>query len=137
MKMQVHFWETIQVDLDSHLASSSSSSQFSASLMDCAALDELFPLAQGEAVQALHHYLLLQGSSGLLEVKVPRQSEESVEMAAAETAHAPPLEDEMDCFCRLPAGPPRLVVRRQRWIYCTVWRDTWRCRWHGMMNRSF
>ena len=35
----------------------------------------LFPLAQGEAVQALHHYLLL------LEVKVPQQSEESVEMA--------------------------------------------------------
>ena len=72
--------------------------------MDCPALDELFPLAQGEAVEALHPFLLLQGSSGSLEVKVPRQSEESVEMAAAETAkrHPPsslsPLEDETDCF---------------------------------------
>ena len=55
-------------------------------LVDCSALGELLPLAQGEAVPALHHYLLLQGTSGLLEVKVPRQSEESVEMAAAETA---------------------------------------------------
>ena len=62
----------LQVCLDSHLvsSSSSSSSQFSASLVHCSALGE--PLAQGEAVQALHHYLVLQGSSGLLEVKVPR-----------------------------------------------------------------
>ena len=83
------------MNLDSHLvSSSSSSSQFSASLMDCPALDKLFPLAQGEAVQALHPYLLLPGSSGSLEVKVPRESEQSVEMAAAETAkkHHPPVD---------------------------------------------
>ena len=60
------------MNLDSGLVSSSS--QFSAALMDCPALDELFPLAQGEAVQAIDHHLLLQGLSGLLEVKVPRQT---------------------------------------------------------------
>ena len=84
MKLQDRFWEMIQVNLDSHLACSSS--QFSASLVDCSAMSELFPLAQGEAVQALHHYLVLQDLSGLLEAEVPRQSEESVEMAAAEMA---------------------------------------------------
>ena len=46
------------MNLDSHLVSSSS--QFSASLMDCPALDQLFPLAQGEAVRALHRYLRLE-----------------------------------------------------------------------------
>ena len=46
--------------------------------------DGLFPLAQGEVVQALHSYFLLQGSSGSLEVKVPRQSEESLAMPAVD-----------------------------------------------------
>ena len=50
MKLQVRFWEMMQVNLDSHLVSSSS--QFPASLMDCSALGGLLPLAQGEAVQA-------------------------------------------------------------------------------------
>ena len=89
MKMQVHFWENAQVTHHCHLASSSSS-QFSASWMDC----QLFLLAQVSAVQDLHHGLLLRDSSKLQAAKVPRQSEELVEMIATVTAkrHHPPVD---------------------------------------------
>ena len=107
MKMQVHFWENAQVTHHCHLASSSSS-QVSASWMDC----QLFLLAQVLAIQDLHHGLLLRDSLEFQVVKVPRQSEELVEMIAtvAKRHHPPsrlsPLEDEMDCFCRLIAESP-------------------------------
>ena len=108
--MQVHFWGSAQVTDHCHLASSSS--QFSASWMDCPARVQLFLLAQVLAVQDLHHGLLLRDSLELQAAKVPQQSEELVEMIAAVTAkrHPPsrlsPLEDEMDCFCRLSAESP-------------------------------
>ena len=56
MKMQDYVWENAQVTHHCHLASSSSSSQSSASLMDC----RLFLLAQVLAVQDLHLVLLLR-----------------------------------------------------------------------------
>ena len=56
MKMQDYVWENAQVTHHCHLASSSSSSQSSASLMDC----RLFLLAQVLAVQDLHLGLLLR-----------------------------------------------------------------------------
>ena len=76
MKMQVHFWENAQVTHHCHLASSSS--QSSASWMDCQVL----------AVQDLHRDLLESQV-----VKVPRQSEELAEMIATVTAkrHRPPV----------------------------------------------
>ena len=68
MKLPVHSWEMTQANLrrlDSHLASSSSFLS-SASWMNCSAHDvQLFLLAQGWAVQALHHRFLLRGSSEL------------------------------------------------------------------------
>ena len=90
MKMQVHFWENAQVTHHCHLASSSSSSQFSASWMDC----QLFLLAQLSAVQDLHHGLLLRDSLDSQVAKVPRQSEELVGMIATVTAkrHHPPVD---------------------------------------------
>ena len=68
----------------------SSSSQFSASWMDC----QLFLLAQVFAVQDLHHGLLLRDSLESQVVKVPRQSEELAEMIATVTAkkHHPPVD---------------------------------------------
>ena len=53
-----------------------------------------FRLAQDGAVQALHHCLLLRDASELQVVKVPRQSEESAERVATETAkrHHPPVD---------------------------------------------
>ena len=89
MKMQVHFWENAQVTHHCHLASSSSS-QSSASWMDC----QLFLLAQVLAVQDLHHGLLLRDLSESQVVKVPRQSEELAEMTATVTAkrHHPPVD---------------------------------------------
>ena len=86
--MQVHFWENAQVTHHCHLASSSS--QFSASWMDC----QLFLLAQVSAVQDLHHGLLLRGSLESQVARVPRQSEELVEMIATVTAkrHYPPVD---------------------------------------------
>ena len=75
MKMQVHFWENAQVTHHCHLASSSSSSsQFSASWMDCPARVQLFLLAKVLAVQDL----LLRDLSKLQVAKVPRQSDELV-----------------------------------------------------------
>ena len=93
MKMQVHFWENAQVTHHCHLASSSSS-QFSASWMDCPARVQLFRLAQVLAVQDLHHGLLLRDSLELQVAKVPRQSEELVEKIATVTAkrHHPPVD---------------------------------------------
>ena len=54
MKMQDHVWENAQVTHHCHLASSSS--QSSASLMDC----RLFIIAQVLAVQDLHLVLVLR-----------------------------------------------------------------------------
>ena len=100
----------------------------------CSVMGELFPLAQGEAVQAVHHYLLLQGSSGLLEVKVPRQLEELWPRRQRERG-----------------TPARFVVRRHgmigsifllrlmwrilRWIQHVLVRLSWRSWiWHGMVR---
>ena len=88
MKMQVHFWENAQVTHHCHLASSSSS-QFSASWMGC----QLFLLAQVSAVQDLHHGLLLRDSLESQVAKVPRQSEELVEIATVTAKrHHPPVD---------------------------------------------
>ena len=89
MKMQDHVWENAQVTHHCHLASSSSS-QSSASLMDCL----LILLAQVLAVQDLHLVLLLRDLQESQVVKVPRQSEELVEMIATVTAkrHHPPVD---------------------------------------------
>ena len=92
--MRVHFWENAQVTHHCHLASSSSSCQFSASWMDCPARVQLFLLAQVLAVQDLHHGLLLRDSLELQVAKAPRQSEELVERIASVTAkrHHPPVD---------------------------------------------
>ena len=76
MKMQDHVWENARVTHHFHLASSSS--QSSASLMDC----QLFLLAQVLAV--------LESQV----VRVPRPSEELAEMIATVTAkrHHPPVD---------------------------------------------
>ena len=82
MKMQVHFWENAEVTHHCHLASSSSSSS------------QFLLLGWTASCFFLLKCLLLRDSLESQAAKVPRQSEELVEMIATVTAkrHHPPVD---------------------------------------------